>query len=315
MNPPKDNVIVEDRHIPVLLSEVMTYIEPKPGQMVMDGTLGLGGHAEAILNAISPNGTLYGVDRDPDALGVAAHRLRPTGGTYLLTHDRFDHALARSDLPRLDAILLDLGVSSLQLDSSTRGFAFSQDGPLDMRMDPTGALTARDIVNEASEPDLAAAFYRYGEEPKAWAVARAIVRARRSKPIESTRQLAAIVSRFAARNLSGANPATRVFQALRILVNEELASLERALPLAHDKLLPGGRLVVISFHSLEDRIVKQFIRSRVKGCHCSSRMPQCVCARLPSMRNLTRRPIVPGHLERFENPRARSAKLRAAERI
>ncbi|MBM3270786.1 MAG: 16S rRNA (cytosine(1402)-N(4))-methyltransferase RsmH [Candidatus Sericytochromatia bacterium] len=309
---PDDSVLLGAHHVPVLLAEVMALLRPKPGERVLDGTVGLGGHAARLLAEVSPEGTLYAVDRDPDALSAAQRILRATGGAFVLIHDSFDRALTRPDLPPLDKILLDLGVSSMQLDRPERGFSFSRPGPLDMRMDPTQGRTAADVVNTAPEEELSRIFSAYGEEPRARRVAREIVKRR---PFETTEQLARAVAAAAGRNPSGAHPATRVFQALRIAVNDELGALERALPAALDKLVPGGRLAVITFHSLEDRLVKRFIRGEAKGCVCPPRLPACACGRAPRVRDLTPRPIVPSEAELGANPRSRSAKLRGAERI
>ncbi len=306
-----DSLTVGARHVPVLLPEVLALLRPEPGNRILDGTVGLGGHAAALLAAILPEGTLFAVDRDASALAIAGQRLKD-GGSYLLIHDSFDRALAREDLPPLDGILLDLGVSSMQLDQAERGFSFSQSGPLDMRMDPSQGQSAADLVNTASEEELSRIFSLYGEEPHSKRVARAIVRKR---PFHTTAELAAAVAGVAGRNPSGAHPATRIFQALRIAVNDELGSLERALPLAVDRLKPNGRLAVITFHSLEDRIVKHFIRGEAKGCNCPPRIPQCICGREPRLRDLAPRPILPSQAETSANPRARSAKLRGAQKL
>lgn len=307
-----DSLTVGSHHVPVLLPEVLALLRPEPGHRILDGTVGLGGHAAELLARILPEGTLIAVDRDISALSIAQRRLTAVGGTFLLIHDSFDRALAREDLPPLDGILLDLGVSSMQLDQAERGFSFTQEGPLDMRMDRTQGLKAADLVNEASEEELSRIFSYYGEEPHARRVARAVVQRR---PFRTTRELAAVVARAAGRNPSGAHPATRVFQALRIAVNDELGILERALPAAVDRLKPGGRLAIISFHSLEDRIVKRFIRAEARGCLCPPRIPQCVCGRKPRLRDLTPRPITASPAEVAANPRARSARLRGAEKL
>jgi 16S rRNA (cytosine1402-N4)-methyltransferase len=309
---PEDSLIVGAHHVPVLLPEVIALLQPKPGDRVLDGTVGLGGHAAALLAAISPEGTLIAVDRDPAALPIARNRLGASGNSFVLIHDSFDRALAREDLPPLDGILLDLGVSSMQLDRPERGFSYAQAGPLDMRMDTTAGPSAADLINKASEAELSGLFSRYGEEPHSRRVARTIVKRR---PFQTTKELADAIAGAAGRNPSGAHPATRVFQALRIAVNDELGAIERALPAAIDRLKPGGRLAVITFHSLEDRIVKRFIRTEAKGCVCPPRIPLCVCGRLPRLKDLTPKPIVPGPAESAANPRARSAKLRGAERI
>lgn len=279
---------------------------------MFDGTLGLGGHARSLIEAIGPRGEFYGVDRDPQALALARSRLEPLGGRLVVTQNTFDRALAQEDLPAFDAILLDLGVSSMQLDRPERGFSFSRPGPLDMRMDPHTGPSARDLVNSATEAELSLLFSRYGEEPHSRRIARAIVRAR---PFETTDQLASCVARAAGPSRSGMHPATRVFQALRIAVNDELGALERALPLAIDRLAPGGRMAVITFHSLEDRIVKRFIRAEARGCVCPPRLPACACGRAPRVVDLTPKALVASPQEVSLNPRARSAKLRGARKV
>lgn len=307
-----DSLTVGAHHVPVLLPEVLALLRPEPGDRMLDGTVGLGGHAAEILARILPEGTLFAVDRDTSALSIAEQRLKAVGGSYLLIHDSFDRALAREDLPALDGILLDLGVSSMQLDQAPRGFSFAQEGPLDMRMDQTQGRSAADLVNEASEEELSRIFSQYGEEPHSRRVARAVARRR---PYRTTGELAAVVAAAAGRNPSGAHPATRVFQALRIAVNDELGALERALPAAVDRLKPGGRLAIIAFHSLEDRMVKHFIRGEARGCVCPPRIPQCVCGRKPRLKDLTPKPITASPAETASNPRARSAKLRGAEKL
>ncbi|MBI6545987.1 MAG: 16S rRNA (cytosine(1402)-N(4))-methyltransferase RsmH [Cyanobacteria bacterium NC_groundwater_1444_Ag_S-0.65um_54_12] len=299
-------------HNPVMLTQVLTLLVPRPGMAIFDGTIGLGGHAATLLASITPDGVLYGADRDADSLALAEAHLRLVGGNFVLFHDTYDRALQRPDLPGLDGILLDLGLSSWQLACTERGFSFARSGPLDMRMDPTSGLSAQEIVNTWSEDALTQLFARHGEEPNARKVARAIIPRR---PIYTTGELAAIASQYAARNPSGAHRATRIFQAVRIAVNDELGCLSRGLPAAVAKLKPEGRLAVISFHSLEDRIVKRFIRSEAKGCICPSRVPICICGQQPRLRDLSSKPLVPGAEEVHFNPRSRSAKLRGAQRI
>jgi 16S rRNA (cytosine1402-N4)-methyltransferase len=263
---------------------------------------------------------VLGIDADAAALARVADRLRPAvaAGRLIPRQNNFTDLAAlaaAADLLPVDGVLLDLGLSSDQLADADRGFAFASDGPLDMRFDPARGQSAADLVNTMDEPDLADVIWRYGEERRSRAIARRIVAARQRTPITSTSALARIVAEGVPGHPGGIHPATRTFQALRIAVNDELASLETALPRAVDILAPGGRLVVISFHSLEDRIVKTFIRGEVRGCVCPPELPACVCGRSPRLRDLTRHPITAGPDEVASNPRARSAKLRAAERL
>jgi len=291
-------------HVPVLLEAVLAVLAPREGALILDGTVGAGGHSAALLERAGPTGRLLGLDRDPSALAIARGRL---DARATLEHASFDEApavAARLGLRDFDAILLDLGVSSMQLDRAERGFTFQQEGPLDMRMDPSSEVTAASIVNEAAEEDLADLIWRLGEERFSRRIAKEIARARKSAPIETTRALAEIVDRVVPRaphkkGKKPIHPATRTFQALRIAVNEELSRLERALPQLLALLAPGGRLAVISFHSLEDRPVKQQFRDwRAQG--------------LVSL--LTKKPLTAGDAEVAANPRARSAKLRAVEK-
>lgn len=293
----------------------------------MDGTLGAGGHAWGILQASAPDGRLLGLDLDPQALGLARQKLAEFGERAVLVQASYRtlrEQAARLGWMMVDGIVLDLGLSSMQLDTPERGFSFLADAPLDMRFDPQAPLSAADLVNETPEAELADLIYRYGEERRAYQVARAIVRAR---PLETTGQLARVVagavragrkqpatsgSRSTARSI---HPATRTFQALRIAVNHELDALEAVLPEALAALAPGGRLAVISFHSLEDRMVKQFLRQEGRDCLCPPRQPVCTCGHKASLRELTRQPVQPQAEEVQANPRARSAKLRVAEKI
>lgn len=302
-------------HISVLYQSVLEYSSVRPGGRYLDGTLGAGGHAAAILDASSPDGRLLGMDRDPDALSFARQRLAPYGDRVVLVHASFaemgKHA-ARLGFEQLDGILLDLGLSSRQLDDPSRGFAFRYDGPLDMRFDPSDDRSAARLVNELSTEELADILYRYGEERDSRRIARAIVAAR---PLGSTGELAAVVRSAVRRREPGKHPATRTFQALRIAVNRELDALTAALPQAAELLCPGGRLLVIAFHSLEDRIVKQFFRREAQDCICPPEMPICNCQHKASFNILTRKPIRPPANEVERNPRSRSARLRVAERI
>lgn len=284
----------------------------------MDGTLGAGGHAFGILQASSPDGRLLGLDLDPQALSLAAEKLAPFGDRVILRQSSYATLLEQLEAlgwHTVDGILLDLGVSSMQLDTAERGFSFLKDAPLDMRFGPDVPRTAEDLVNELTETELADLIYRYGEERRARQVARAIVNAR---PLHTTGELARVVSRAVTGgkyNRSEIHPATRTFQALRIAVNRELESLETVLPQAVRVLAPGGRLAVISFHSLEDRIVKQFMRREATDCLCPPRQPICTCGHKATLRELQRQPLYPQEAEKTENPRARSARLRAAEKL
>ncbi len=290
---------METGHHPVLLPETLELLAVKPGGYYVDGTLGMGGHAEAVLERSAPDGLVLGADRDPETLARAEARLARFAG-----RTRFLHADYRT-LPALlaakapDGILLDLGVSSVQLDTAERGFSFQTDGPLDMRMDRSGGLTAADLVNRLPERELADLICRFGEEPASRRIARAIVAARRAQPLATTTALAAIVRRSARRARPGLDPATLTFQALRIAVNRELEGLGDAVADLARALAPGGRLVVIAFHSLEDREVKHALRGLDRT----------------TFRLLTRKPVRPGLQETRDNPRARSARLRGVERL
>lgn len=311
-------------HIPVLRDEVLTGLALRPGDWCIDGTLGGAGHAEALLEATAPHGRLLGLDADPAAIERGRQRLARFGGRVVLWQANFRDL---ADIARLhgftavQGILLDLGVSSYQLDQAERGFSFMAPGPLDMRMDPSGPLTADEIVNTWPQEALADLIFRYGEEPRSRRIARAIVQAR---PLHNTVALAETVSRAVGGQKGGRlHPATRVFQALRIAVNNELGALEAVLPQILTLLVPGGRLAVISFHSLEDRIVKQFIQRESRDCICdlepaagrAPRAPGCHCGHRATLRALTRKPIQPQPDEIAANPRSRSAKLRIAERL
>src|SRR6478672_4736757 len=303
-------------HVPVLAAEVRESLSVHPGETVVDATFGAGGHAALLVDDLHGRGKLIAIDRDPTVrtyferlekrAGVNARLLRGDFGVVL-------PQLAANGV-RADAILLDLGVSSMQLDRPERGFSYSVDAPLDMRMDTSQDLSARDVVNEWPERELVTIFRRYGEERFAKQIARAIVRRRKEQPFERTGELVDTIKCAipAPARFGDGHPAKRVFQALRIAVNGELDSLESALPAALEMLRPGGRLGVISFHSLEDRIVKRFMRERERGCTCPPDFPVCVCGNEPELRALQRRPIRPGHAELAANPRSSSARLRAA---
>lgn len=302
------------RHRPVLYEQVLTWLAPAPGGVYIDATVGLGGHAAGMLEASAPTGRLLGLDADAQALALTRERLASFGARLTLLQGR--HA----DLQRLaegqgfaqaDGLLLDLGVSSLQLDDPQRGFSFRQEGPLDMRLGADGKLTAEEIVNTWPERELSQIIFTYGEERYARRVARAIC-ARR--PLRTTLALAEVVA-SAVPTRERIHPATRTFQALRIIVNDELASLEAALPQAVALLRPRGRLVVIAFHSLEDRLVKQFIARESRDCICPPGLPVCACGHRATLRALTRKPLRPDEAEIEMNPRSRSARLRVAERL
>ncbi|MGD8813172.1 MAG: 16S rRNA (cytosine(1402)-N(4))-methyltransferase RsmH [Anaerolineales bacterium] len=304
-----------ESHVPVLYHQVLSALKPHAGGRHIDGTLGLGGHAKGILKESSPDGQLLGLDCDPLSLERAGELLRPFGDRVHLRHGSFAQMrdfTAEVHWPVVDAILLDLGVSSVQLDDPQRGFSFRFEGPLDMRLDPTQALTAAELVNHASEKELAAILRDYGEEPRARQVAREIVAAR---PLGTTLELAEIVRKNAARKRRGFDPCTRTFQALRIAVNDELGSLEVGLEQAIELLAPGGRLVVISFHSLEDRIVKRTLARESKDCICPPEQPICTCDHRARLRLLTRRPLRPDRAELQRNPRSHSARMRVAESL
>jgi len=304
-------------HVPVLLREVLAALRPERGGVFVDATLGLGGHAEALLDA-APTVRLVGIDRDPEALALARVRLARFGDRFVAVEGRHEELALHLDglgFPEVDGVLADLGVSSMQLDRAERGFSFMKDGPLDMRMGRTGP-TAADLVAELPGEELARVFRDYGEEPRAKAVARAVVSARESAPIRTTGELRALVAKaVGGRREEGRDPATRVFQALRIATNRELVELERFLDDAIARLSLGARVAVLSYHSLEDRIVKDVFRDRAAGCTCPPSFPVCVCSRRRVLALVTKKPIRPSDEEVLENRRSRSARLRVAERI
>jgi 16S rRNA (cytosine1402-N4)-methyltransferase len=305
-------------HVPVLAGELIDLLAPRPGQTAIDCTVGAGGHARLIAERVGPAGTLIGIDRDP----VAEERFAelaaevPCATRFLRASfvDGLDQ-LGREDV-RADLLTMDLGVSSMQVDTLERGFSYVYDAPLDMRMDPDAELSAADVVNGWDERRLARALREYGEERFAKRIARAIVRRRAEEPLHTTQQLVDVVTSAmpAPAAFAGGHPAKRTFQAIRIAVNDELGQLERALPLAWDVLAPGGRLGIISFHSLEDRRVKRFLAERARGCVCPPELPVCVCGRQPEAELLTRGAIMPTAGEVASNPRSRSARLRAARK-
>jgi 16S rRNA (cytosine1402-N4)-methyltransferase len=300
-------------HTPVLVDEVVRFLMTGREGKYIDGTVGTGGHAEAILEAGGEGVALVGIDRDPKALAAAARRLGRFGDRVRLIRGNFSDISTHLDGERFEGALLDLGISSLQIADGERGFSYLEDGPLDMAMGPEDDDVG-ELLDTATERELAGIIRKYGEERRNRAVAREIVRERSSGKIERTARLRAAVERVVPAK-DAVSTLARVFQALRIWANRELEALSSFLPSALELCAPGGRLVLISYHSLEDRIVKRFFRGEEKGCTCPADFPECVCGREPRLRVITRRPVVPGEEEISENPRARSARLRAAERL
>jgi 16S rRNA (cytosine1402-N4)-methyltransferase len=302
-------------HLPVLYNEIIHAMQPKRGGLYVDGTVGAGGHAWGILQASNPDGQLLGLDIDPQALGLAHDKLAEFGERAHLVRASYIallKQLAALKWQQVDGILLDLGLSSMQLDTPERGFSFQTEAPLDMRFDPDGKTSAADLVNHLDELELADLLYHNGEEHRSRQVARAIVKAR---PITTTTQLALVVIGVTSGGRSGIHPATRTFQALRIAVNGELEALEEVLPQTLQALRVGGRLAIISFHSLEDRIVKQFVRKESRDCICPPSQPVCTCGHKATLREITSKPVRPQENEIRNNVRSRSARLRVAERI
>jgi 16S rRNA (cytosine1402-N4)-methyltransferase len=306
-------------HVAVLADEVRELLAVRPGETVIDATFGAGGHAGLLAADLAGAGKLIAIDRDPEARPYFERLARAVPVQTRFLRGSFDIVLGQlaGNGVRADAILLDLGVSSMQIDRPERGFSYAVDAPLDMRMDPSGERSARDLVNDASERELAELFRRYGEERFARPIARAIVRRRAERPYERTGELVETIraSVPAPRRFGDGHPAKRVFQALRIAVNDELGALERALPAAVEMLRPGGRICVISFHSLEDRIVKRFLAEEARGCICPPELPVCRCGHEPVLRLLTRKAVRPSPRELDANPRAASARLRAAVKV
>jgi len=306
-------------HISVLLAECIEYLNIRPDGIYVDGTLGLGGHSEAILEKL-PCGRLIGIDRDEKALAFAGERLKRFGDHVTLVKGNFadiEDILTSLNIEKVNGMLFDLGVSSPQLDDTSRGFSYNKDAPLDMRMDGSAALTAYEVVNTWPEEELRRILWQYGEERYSSRIAAAIVSYRSKRKIQSTGELVEIIRGAmpppALREKQ--HPAKRSFQAIRIAVNDELGSLERMLQQAENRLAPGGRLLVISFQSLEDRMVKQAIHARENGCTCPRDFPICVCGFVQTMKSVTKKPVIPSQEEVEANPRARSAHLRIAERI
>ena len=301
-------------HQPVLYHEIILALQPRNKGLYVDGTLGAGGHARGILEACAPDGRLLGLDVDPQALALARKTLAPYGERTRLTQASYDsltERLREVGWEEIDGILLDLGLSSMQLDTPERGFSFQHDAPLDMRFDPASPITAANLVNTLPGDELADLIYGYGEERASRRIAQAIVRAR---PLQTTRQLAAVIESVLPRR-GRIHPATQTFQALRIAVNQELDRVETFLPQAVAALKSGGRLAIISFHSLEDRIVKEYFRRESRDCICPPRQPVCTCGHKATLKEISRKPITPGEAEIAANPRARSAKLRVVEKL
>ena len=311
---------MEFRHVPVLLDECLEGLSIKPDGIYVDGTLGGGGHASAVCERLSGSGTLIGIDRDRDAIDAAGKRLENYPCRKIFVNRNYSdikEILKDNGIDSIDGALLDLGVSSFQLDNAERGFSYMNDAPLDMRMNRDDSLTAKDVVNGYSRADLTRIISTYGEERWASRIASFIEEARKEKPIETTGELTEIIKAAipASARRTGPHPAKRTFQAIRIEVNEELTRLEKALEDFCDVLSPGGRLCVISFHSLEDRIVKDVMARRADPCTCPPDIPVCVCGKVADIKKITRKPVVPSGKEQEDNPRARSAKLRICEKI
>lgn len=311
---------MEFQHKSVLLQECIDALNIRPDGIYLDGTLGGAGHSSQIARRLTEGGRLIGVDRDRTALAAAKERLAPYADRVTLVHSNFaeiDAILDSLGIPAVDGMLFDLGVSSPQLDDASRGFSYMADAPLDMRMDKDDALTAGEVVNTWPQGELRRILYDYGEERYAPQIAAAICRAREKAPVETTLELVDIIrSAMPAQALrEKQHPAKRSFQAIRIAVNDELGAVSRMMQAAVGRLNPGGRLAVITFHSLEDRIVKSEMQQAARGCTCPPEFPVCVCGKKPLVRLVTRKPIVSGPAELEENPRARSAKLRVAEKL
>ncbi len=305
-------------HEPVLLKEVLEFLITNPEGIYVDGTVGSGGHSEAIAEIVcQKGGRLICIDRDPDAVAFSKNRLLSKQCVKVVkaNYKDIDIVLANEGIDKVDGILLDLGMSSMQLEDSGRGFSFLKDEPLDMRMDPQQPVKAKDLVNNLSEYELSRIIKEYGEERKARLIAKAIIRERRKKPIESSLELANIVSSVIAEKERRKHPATKTFQALRIAVNKELENLKEFLEKAPDLLKKGGRVVIISYHSLEDRLVKSYIKKWENPCTCPPNLPYCICGKKPVMKRVIKKGIKPTESEIQKNPRSRSAILRVVERL
>jgi 16S rRNA (cytosine1402-N4)-methyltransferase len=308
------------QHISVMPAETLAALRPHAGGRYIDGTAGGGGHTALLLEQSAPDGQALAIDADPQALARVAERLPEAlaSGRLTLAQGNFANLQSLAEAAgfrQVDGILLDLGLSSDQLADRERGFSFASDSPLDMRFDPNGPTSAADLVNTLAESELADLLWRYGEERRSRLIARRIVHERARQPITRTAELARLAAAGVPGHPGGIHPATRTFQALRIAVNNELKSLEEVLPQALDLLAPGGRLAIISFHSLEDRIVKHYFQAEARGCICPPEVPVCVCGHQARVRIITPHPLVASQTEQEQNPRARSAKLRVAERL
>lgn len=311
---------MEFYHVSVMLNEAVDNLVWKPDGIYVDGTVGGAGHSNEILKRLGDGGRLIGIDRDIKALEAARENLQEYGGKFILVHSNFSNiknVLSNQGIGKVDGVLLDLGVSSPQLDEAERGFSYMHDAPLDMRMDMTTTLTASHIVNKFSEDELRDIISGYGEERWASRIARFIVKEREKHPITTTFELVDIIKNAipAAARREGPHPAKRTFQAIRIAVNRELDEIENAIPDIVDVLNTGGRVCIITFHSLEDRIVKESFKKLANPCTCPPEFPVCVCNNKPSITLITRKPVVPGEQEILDNPRARSAKLRVAQKL
>lgn len=310
---------MEFKHTSVLYDEIIEGLKIKPGGIYVDGTLGGGGHASGICEKLESRGTLVGIDRDSDALKAAEKNLEKFKcKKYFIqeNYENIDTVITNLNIERIDGGILDLGVSSFQLDNPNRGFSYMQEGNLDMRMNAQDSLSAKEIVNEWSQEELKEIISEYGEERWAARIAEFIVNSRKLKPVETTEELVTIIKAAipAAARRDGPHPAKRTFQAIRIAVNDELGQLERALDRYIDVLNSGGRLCIITFHSLEDRIVKETFKRRLNPCTCPKEFPTCICGKKSDVKKVTGKPILPKEEEVFNNPRARSAKLRIIEK-